>query len=114
MSNSNSLVSYNAPSNGARHMHNFTNRYLSESELMKPSKEVAGAITNATKQELNKIVSLKTEPAFVSIVFCFEEIFFSIPIFEFVNNIFRLQQLVNYCQEKLNISNILPSSKAGA
>lgn len=76
MSNSNSLVAYKPPSNGAAHSHNFTNRYVHDSELQKPSREVATAITNATKQEINRIVGVKTEPAYVSTFFPFQELIY--------------------------------------
>jgi hypothetical protein len=71
MSNSNSLVTYNKPGSGTAHMHNFTNRYVHDADLQKPSREVAGAITTATSQQINRLVTAKTEPAYVRIIFLF-------------------------------------------
>jgi SNW domain-containing protein 1 len=56
------------PSSGIPHNHNFVNRYVPEEELRKPSQEVAHAISNATKQELNRLVGAKTDTAYSSTV----------------------------------------------
>jgi SNW domain-containing protein 1 len=63
-----SLVPYKKPSDGTIHSHNFTNRYLHDDELQKPSREIASAITTATNQQINRIVGVKTEPAYASTV----------------------------------------------
>jgi SNW domain-containing protein 1 len=63
MSRPGALVEYKEPSSGTQHRHNFVNRYLADDDLRKPSKEVAQAIQNATKQELNRIVGAKTDTA---------------------------------------------------
>ena len=67
MSRQGALVEYKEPSSGTVHRHNFVNRYLADEDLRKPSKEVAQAVYNATKQDLNRMVTAKTEPAYVSI-----------------------------------------------
>ena len=72
MSSSNintSLVSpnfFNTSNDGNKFKHNFVNRYLSEDDLRKPSREIADAITEVTKKELNNRVSMKTDAAYVS------------------------------------------------
>lgn len=61
-----SIVPYKQPETGAKHQHNFQNRYIPTEELRKPSKDVTQAIQQSTKQEINRIVGVKTEPAYVS------------------------------------------------
>lgn len=68
MSRPGALVQYKEPTSGTQHRHNFVNRYLADDDLRKPSKEVAQAIQNATKQELNRIVGAKTDTAYSSTV----------------------------------------------
>jgi len=43
--------------------HNFTNRYIDEAELQKPSSDVAQSIAHYTKDKLDSIVGLKTQTA---------------------------------------------------
>lgn len=63
-----SIVPYKQPETGAKHQHNFQNRYIPPEELRKPSKDVTKAIQQSTQKELNKIVGIKTEPAYASTV----------------------------------------------
>jgi SNW domain-containing protein 1 len=56
------------PSSGTSHTHNFVNRYVPEEELRKPSQEVAQAISQSTKQEINRLVGAKTDAAYSSTV----------------------------------------------
>lgn len=69
MSRNGALVQYKEPSSGTQHRHNFVNRYLADDDLRKPSQDVAQAVYNATKQEVNRIVGSKTDTAYVSIIF---------------------------------------------
>lgn len=65
-SGNDSLVSpnfFNTTNNGNLLRHNFSNRYLSEEELRKPSREIAQAITEVTRKEINKVVGIKTSAA---------------------------------------------------
>lgn len=50
-----------ASNNGLVYAHNFTNKYVEESNLQKPSKEVATEIAKFTKMKINSIVNVKTE-----------------------------------------------------
>lgn len=73
--NNGALVQYKEPSSGTQHRHNFVNRYLADDDLRKPSQEVAQAVYNATKQELNRIVGTKTDTAHVSVIILIFSIF---------------------------------------
>jgi SNW domain-containing protein 1 len=66
MSRNGALVQYKEPSSGTQHRHNFVNRYLADDDLRKPSQDVAQAVYNATKQEVNRIVGSKTDTAYNS------------------------------------------------
>ena len=48
---------------GVRHAHNFTNTYLSDDALHKPSPSVAAAISEYTNDSINKILGVKTSVA---------------------------------------------------
>lgn len=66
----NALVSpnfFNTSNDGNKFKHNFTNRYLGDEELRKPSREIAEAITEVTKRELSNRVLSKTDAAYVII-----------------------------------------------
>lgn len=54
----------NFRTDGKTFAHNFTNTYVEDSELRKPSKEVAKAIETYTKREIDKVVGNKTESAY--------------------------------------------------
>jgi SNW domain-containing protein 1 len=68
MSRQGALVQYKEPSSGTNQRHNFVNRYLADEDLRKPSKDVAAAINNATRHEINRIVGSKTDTAYNSTV----------------------------------------------
>lgn len=50
-----------ASNNGLVHSHNFTNNYIDESLLQKPSKAIATEIAKFTKSKINSIINVKTE-----------------------------------------------------
>lgn len=49
-----------APNSGVRHAHNFTNRYLDDETLAKPSRSVADAIKTRTQEQMDKILGVKS------------------------------------------------------
>lgn len=52
---------------GQPHQHNFTNTFMEDEALQKPSKNVANAIANHTQEQINKILGVKTVVAQKSI-----------------------------------------------
>lgn len=51
------------------YQNNFTNKFVESAELQKPSRDVAKAIENITKSNINRIVLGKTETSHVKIIF---------------------------------------------
>jgi len=63
----NSLVSpnfFNTSNDGSKFKHNFTNRYLGDEDLRKPSREIGDAITEVTKKEIFGRAAQKIDTAY--------------------------------------------------
>ena len=65
--------------------HNFTNKFYDEKDLAKPSREIASAISNYTKKQVENVIGVKTMAAQVKINFF---LFYPEKNFEKKDNVF--------------------------